>query len=391
MTRAPGGREAEASLLTRVGPLWPDPASLSVSHRPARRAGSGYLVLPRLANPIWLVPEQRAGDTIRASAPGARGRALAAAYRSGVLGLLPVARLQVEEGADAPVLGALREMVPETADVAVRLGRPRPGRAVVVSCLDAGGHQVAVGKLGLGAAREAIAAEHRHLRLLEGLPLARLEPPRALGFAERGDHALLAMTVLTGDPASLDPDDPHLDAAMQELAGSQGSRPSALGSAGQVTRLRDRVADLGDVPSASWLEEELERLLDRHRDTELELGLWHGDWVSWNQRRSGDRIALWDWEHLEQDVPLGMDYVHYTAQHLRRLEGTSPEQEQRWLATARAGLRERWGRSHEQVEATLLLYLLVVNARYAEDRRHAPDAPARRGWTRALVSELNHA
>lgn len=384
-------KHAEAALLARVRPLWPDEHALSVSHRPARGHGAAYLVLPRLANPIWLVPAQRAGDTIQASAPGARGRALAAAYRSGLLGLLPVARLQVEEGAASPVLAALQAMVPATADVAVRLGRARPGRAVVVSCLDADGHQIAVGKLGLGPARAAITAEYRNLELVHALRPSRVEPPQALGYEEQGDCALLTMTALAGEAASLDPDDPRLHDAMHELATAREPRRAPLSETAQVAALRGRLADLAGAGDSSWLADELDLLIGRLGDTSLDLGLWHGDWVSWNQRRTADGLALWDWEHLEEGVPLGMDFVHYAAQHVRRLEGVGPEQEQRWLTTARAGLRDRWRRSEEQVEATLLLYLLVVNARYAEDRRHTPDAPPRQGWTQGLVRELNHA
>ena len=77
-------------------------------------------------------------------------------------------------------------------------------------------------------------------------------------------------------------------------------------------------------------------------------------------------------------------------EHLRRLQGTEPAQEQRWLELVSSGLARRWGGSPAQIEATLLLYLLTVNARYADERAEAPDAPARQGWTRSLVQELNH-
>lgn len=383
---------AGSALRRRLRPLWPAASSLTVSRHPFRSPAHGaeYLVLPSLANPILLVPARGvdAAEAIQAFAPGRRGRALAAVLRLGLLTLLPVARLRVSDGVEAPLLEELRRLVPETADVAVRLGRPRPGRAVVVTCLDAAGRMVAVGKLGVGPAAPSIAAEHRNLAFVRQLPLTLVESPTSIGHSVVGDGALLVMTVVAGGPAALDPDDPMLHAAMTELASSNGTTRSELANAPQLSQLRSQLDEL-PADDTAWISTELGVLLERHATTEVELGLWHGDWVAWNQRRSGMGVALWDWEHLEVGVPLGMDYAHYAAQELRRRDGPEPEQEQRWLSLVRAGLRERWGRSDAQIEATLVLYLLVVNARYAADRLQAPDAPPRQGWTRALVEELN--
>jgi hypothetical protein len=364
-----------------------------VSRRPFRRAETGteYLLLPRLATPILLVPAHlpAAADTIRAAAPGIRGRALASAYRSGILTALPVARLWVDDLSESPVLDELRLLVPDTADVVVRLGRPRPGRAVVVTCLNAAGEAVAVGKLGVGQAKASITAERDHLILVHRLPLAKVQPPDYLGYSESTDCALLTMSALGGDPTPLPTDDPLLSAAMQEFASSGQPHRGRLDQLGQVQHLRAQLAALGDDDSAAWISAELDLMLAHHGATELDAGLWHGDWVAWNQRRTSSGVALWDWEHLEDGVPLGMDYVHYAAQEVRRHDGTGPDQEQRWLELVRAGLRDRWQRSSPEIEATLLLYLLVVNARYAAERRRSPAASRREGWTRTLVQELN--
>ena len=284
----------------------------------------------------------------------------------------------------------LEEMVPGTRHLVIRLGRDRPGRAVVVACLGVHGDALGIGKLGVGPGVPSVVAEHRNLVRVHDLPLTLVEAPEALGFARAGDCALLAMTALDGAEASLDPDDPLLHAAMTELARSGGTAETRLADAAQVHALRELLASLPADESSAWIGPELERMLARLGDTVVEVGLWHGDWVAWNHRRSGTGLALWDWEHLADGVPVGMDYLHYAAQHLRRLQGTEPAQEQRWLELVRSGLARRWGGSPAQIEATLLLYLLTVNARYADERAEAPDAPARQGWTRSLVQELNH-
>jgi hypothetical protein len=43
----------------------------------------------------------------------------------------------------------------------------------------------------------------------------------------------------------------------------------------------------------------------------LEVGRWHGDWVSWNLARAATGRVAWDWEYSHRHVPLGFDLMHW--------------------------------------------------------------------------------
>jgi hypothetical protein len=81
--------------------------------------------------------------------------------------------------------------------------------------------------------------------------------------------------------------------------------------------------------------------------------------------------------------------VHHLAQDLRVRLGTSAAVEDRWLIAAEHALADDWGIRGDAAQATLRIYLLVVNLRYVEDREGDPRGPARRdGWSRSLLARM---
>ena len=86
---------------------------------------------------------------------------------------------------------------------------------------------------------------------------------------------------------------------------------------------------------------------------------------------------------------MGFDHLHYLAQELRQKSGTTPEVEDAWLDGARAALAEHWDVHGPEAEATIRVYLLVVNLRFVSDREGDPHGPVERaGWSRTLLERL---
>ncbi len=56
---------------------------------------------------------------------------------------------------------------------------------------------------------------------------------------------------------------------------------------------------------------------------DVELGRWHGDWVSWNLAIAPSGPVAWDWEYSAACVPVGFDLLHWHFQEtLARRDGT---------------------------------------------------------------------
>lgn len=382
---------AEGPLLTRLRQVWPEPVRLSL-----RRLGSGpgttYLVLPSVRHPVLLVPadDPGAATAIRRFDEGQRAgflqRALAArAQQHGLLRFAPLHRVVVD-GPDVGLVPMVREAVPDAATVVVRLGRPRHGRALVLQALAADGRSLAFAKCAFGRRIEDLRREHASLTELGTEPAPGLRAPRVMGFHDAADRAVLILEALAPDrPATEDgiPVD-----VMRSFAATGDGGLVRLRDTMAVVRLDEGIEALADDTARRWLRRSLDELLDELGGVPVRTGAWHGDWVGWNMARDGDRVLLWDWEHHETGVPMGLDHVHHLAQQLRMRAGTHPGVEDRWLAMAQQALAEDWDVHGSAAEATLRLYLLMVNLRYVEDRSGDPSGQPRVGWSRSLLERI---
>ena len=351
-------------------------------------------MLPRLSNPVLLLPAVSAGAAGALARPdeGQRAptamRVLRQAHRLGLLRLAPgVPRVAVR--GPAGLVATFRRLVPDADTIVVRLGRPRHGRAVVLQALDAGGRSVAFAKCGRGEAVDGLRAERDHLHEVSERPVPGVTPPPVLGWAEEGGAAVLCLGALTaGRPA---PTTGIPVTAMKALSARNGRvGPIPFGESALLGRVQRNAEALADAsPDATWLVEHARRLAENHATQRVVVGSWHGDWVPWNMTSDGDRVLLWDWEHYEDDVLAGFDHLHFLAQTRRMRDGTDPAAEDAWLGEARTALTTEWGLDEAETETTIAAYLLLVNERYVADRIGATEpTPHRAGWSRDLLDRL---
>lgn len=386
-----GGDATE--LVARLGCVWPESAVTCARRSPSGVNGTSYLVLPSLRRPVLLVPadDPAAATALRRVDAGQRAgvalRALAWAQQRRLLRLLPLVRLQVRAPDASAVVGVVRAAVPEAESLVVRLGRRRHGRAVVLQALSRDGRSLAFAKCASGDRVASLRAECQRLVQLGETPAPGVRAPRVLDFRDADGTAVLVLEALVPDHPGVATSAPV--SAMRALAERAGAVTTSLSGTDVMARLRVGIDGLADPRVRTRLRLELDRLLSDLGDVAIRTGTWHGDWVGWNMARDRDTVLLWDWEHAEAGVPLGLDHLHYLAQDLRIHLGTSRSIEDRWLAMARQGLRRDWGVVGAAAEATLRTYLILVNLRFVEDRQGDPGGPSRReGWSDDLLARL---
>jgi hypothetical protein len=379
----------------RLRAIWPGSVELHVGHLPRRRRGGAtYLVLPSLRRPIIALPadDPAAARAILRDGEGQRAaqvplRMLARAQQLGLLRHAPMARVWVSDPEASPLLRAVRQAVPDAGAIVIRLGRPRPGRTVVLQALaTSDGRPLAFAKCAFGTRVSHLRQEQAHLHEVGPEPAPGVRAPRVLEFADHDGAGVLVLEAMV--PADAGGGRGAPVPAMRNLARRSGTVVRPMATLPVLDAIRDAVDAVGDDEARGWLGTELERLVaERGRDA-VETGEWHGDWVGWNMARDGGSVLLWDWEHRQTGVPVGLDHVHYLAQQLRLRAGTSPRVEDRWVLEATRALAEQWGVSGAAADATLRTYLLLVNVRFVADREDVSWSAPRDGWSRELLARL---
>lgn len=372
--------------------LWPHPHAAELSRRVVRR-GPGetraFVVLPSIRRPVYLIPHERgAVVALRSGSSGRRGRrvrAIAALQRSRLLRVLPVTRLVVRGASADSVVTVLEQVLGRTGTIAVRLGRPRANRAVVMWMLDPSGTPIAVVKMSTTpAGKRNLEAEYDALSGLRAVTGLRAPVPQAY-LQWRGCDLLVLSALLPREPVR---GSKFPLAQMRELAASADTRMSPLSDTPLVAGLRDEIRALGRSSDQHWLSAALDGVLSELAAVPVRVGAWHGDWVRWNMAHDGDTVLLWDWEHYQSDALAGFDHIHHLAQELRR-SGTDAAHEDAWLVEARTVLMRDWHLTAAAAEAVIQCYLVAVNVRYLRDRdgTELPIAP-RLGWGRPLVERI---
>ena len=368
--------------LPAVAALWP-----AGYHRLTRRPGRSpaLLVLPSRRSPRMLVPTgvAAAGAMLRRHSTGRRQRlgqqVLARGVRSGLLPWLPLWRLVPTAGGGGidSIEDHVRDALPAAAAVGVLLGPPRANAKPVLRVFDADGRTLAFGKVGYTElSRALVRREGRILRELAGTRFTCLEVPSVLHAGPWGELEVLLLTPLGSsgdDPGKAAPRPVPTSwelplAAMVELAEHGGVTREAVASSAYFAGLRQRV-DAVPPSARGALECLLGDVSRRAGAVVLGFGRWHGDWAPWNMGggpRPGRPVQVWDWERSQPGVPLGFDVVHFL---LQREFGRATPQERVTQPLLGTGSRtlERWCPEQESVEATILLYLLDILARYRTD------------------------
>lgn len=234
---------------------------------------------------------------------------------------------------------------------AITLGPRRRNRKPVLQLLRPDGTCLGFAKIGWSPfTRELVANEAHWLkRVADHLPDS-LNAPRVLYERDNGEQ-LLAVTSPLPTPVTARRTNPLPSATVVGLARSLGSSVVRIGDLDHLASWRTSpVADLVDI----------DRLLDRHGDTTIEVGLWHGDLTRWNTATTRRGTMLWDWEFADADRPVGFDLFHQTFEQVRRDPGRDE----------RAAIAEVLRSGHslldgldQPVDAALDLYLCELIAR----------------------------
>jgi hypothetical protein len=338
-----------------------------------------YIVVPGRRKPRVLIPaadrKVAAAALSRYARPAARGARLKRdaavwALRLGVDRLLLPHRVKVDgaEGIDDHLASVLGHEV----HLSIHIGPARANRKPVLQILDGDANTVAFAKLGVNPlTRELVDAETAATkRLSEFCDLKLVRVPELLHAGEWNGHNLMVTSALPAWAAPADLGPAHRVAAMRELAEIGGSSRSSLGDSNYAARLRSRLGVLTEraEPDADTLQTAGETLLDRYAATEMSFGAWHGDWAPWNMRETADVIYLWDLERFETGVPVGFDAVHYRLQDDIVTRGTDPTTAVLGLVADAPTVLAPMGVAPAEAEATALLYLVDLAARYMGDQ-----------------------
>lgn len=311
-----------------------------------------------------------------------RGRAEIWAGRLlGRLGLLGLAPGQAVSVPRFELVDHLARVLGEPDLVAaVTLGPPRRNRKPVLQLLRPDGRVVGFAKIGWSAlTKELVSNEADVLQAIDGrLPTAVVAP--ALLTVEHWRDLVVVVT------AELRP--PMFESGQRPSTGEVVAAIAGLGSTGR--RPVPELATLREGRNVG-LEQvvDLDRLLDRHGDVNLDTGLWHGDFTPWNVAPRGRSVLIWDWEFAGWDRPVGFDALHHRFEHHRRRPG----------GTNRSGLAAVVGNGSEIVaelglepdgrrsQAIIDLYLceLIARERKLADQRWPGGALATLGPDAAQV------
>lgn len=362
--------------LPTVAPLWP-----GASRRSSRGLGRSpaLLVLPTKRSPRVLVPAdvKAAGTMLLRHDSGALRRlsreALALGMRGGLLRWLPISRLVPGEDGDATatIEDVARQHVPKAARVGVLLGPPRANAKPVLQVFDHAGRTVAFGKIGHNElAAELVRREAAVLLELGKRQFTHLEAPKVIYSGRWEGLEVLFLTPLSPSPRGSGswvlP-----AAATYELAESSGPQFTAVGDSPYVTDLRERAARVDAERMTPLLGPALDELSAQFGDTILGFGRWHGDWAPWNMGRHDARVQVWDWERSQAGVPLGFDVVHFALQREFRQRAGAAQAADVLLRIAQQTL-SRWYKRPDELEATVLLYLVEILQRYILDAGERP-------------------
>ncbi len=328
-----------------------------------RRASDGiteYLCRPSVANPQFLVPTRPrrvAASSLRrfhdARSPAERVIGLAGQVmaRTGLLRFAPGELLVLEEFALVDHLaGVLGE--PQLS-AAITLGPRRRNRKPVLQLIRPDGDVVGFAKIGWTPfTSELVGNEGRWLAAVEASTPAWLRTPPVLHQTRWRDLDVLVIgnvdTPFTARGQRVVRTD-----VVDAVAHSIGTERSAFGESALLDHWRaaelDRRVDL-------------DRLVERRGDEELEYGLWHGDLTPWNIATHAGAISVWDWEFAAPDRPVGFDVLHAHFEDGRRRLNESDELALRNLATRALPQLDELGQA-DHFDAMYDLYLAELLAR----------------------------
>lgn len=410
MTRMPAaespGEERARYVLTTLEVLHPPPCEVIRGN--ATAGPRDYLALPALDRPRLVVPTQPRVAIRRALGSFKTGSTRRERLRNAVLGwglALGAGRfvgdrvtVRLPPGSDPSLDSELSSVLGCPVVLALYVGPQRAVEKPVAQVIDRSGALVGFAKLGVSPiSRALVTNECGALSAVADLRTVRV--PRLLHWGEVGRSLVMVQEPLR-TRARREIPDALLQRAMLEIAESSGVRVAELGPSPYASVLRGRIESV-EPHWAERLGAAFDGCLDVLAGTPLPFGAWHGDFAPWNMgpdQVDPDRLAVWDWEHYAEPVPVGFDAIHHAM-------ATDLVDKSRTAAQAAEslgrGIHRRVGDLFVGLQlprppaavchAVLLLYFIEIGCRYLEDGEQ--EAVTRAGriqtWlTGALETEL---
>ena len=275
-----------------------------------------YLVRPSLETPEFLAPLTNpavAAASVHRSHDGRTARqrletlAAMGLARLGLLGRAPGTRCVL---APFALVDELADRLGESElHAAITIGPRRRNRKPVLQLIRPDGSVAGFAKIGWSPfTKDLVSNEATWLRAVDGrLPSGLLAPRVVFERTTSADVVVVTSAVVTPWRARRSQLlSPELVTALARCLGSTVVRVA------DATMVDTWAGVVG--PGAI----DIERLLDRHGDRSIELGLWHGDLTPWNTATSAGTSSVWDWEFASDDRPVGFDLLHQRFEQVRR-------------------------------------------------------------------------
>lgn len=369
--------ERDTYLSDLVNLLWPAQADTGY-HRGALHT---MAALPSLRAPRLLVPVRplsvaaAALRNFKASASGLgrlRNRSMAAGARLGALSVLPkrVIVAQTEDSIDS----YLSRILDTQLYAALYIGPQRAVQKPILQLIDPRGHTLAFAKLGTNALTASlIRHESQSVDRIGRSAPRHFRTPEVITHSQWKEAELIVHSAALGDGRH-DRLRRILPDATSELARCLGVQRRPWASSPYRSRLHTQLHALPVSEQRSQLLRGLQWFDDYFQNTPLPFGTSHGDWTPWNMAISGGRLTVWDWEHLESDVPVGLDAIHYDVS-VQLSTGVSPFESLTQVLCGNGPLtRAVCGPEYPSVLTTL--YVFELATRYL---RHGEDVIASTG------------
>lgn len=368
--------ESSAQIRRDLATMWAAPVEV-VEARPGHgNAKQTFAVLPSARRPriVSSGPPAATAAAVRrfSHSTGILGRsarvALAAAIRTGAVGLVFRDRLALIDAGEIEAGGGTGSVIAELAEIfgtevaiAMSVGSVRANRKPILHVVTPDGDTLGFAKLGLSPlACQLVRAEAANLRLLAGHDFEHLERPQVIHHGEWQGHELLVVTALHAPFRPRHARDMLPVRAMEELAAFGGISTQPLAESSWFGGVFTVAAETSDS-SARRLEGLLQRLADHSGERSVRFGSWHGDWGPWNMVWAGERVRLWDWERFARGVPYGLDALYYS------LPAEPEETQLPELRESAAKALAPFSVAPDEADLLLALYVTALTARFLPD------------------------
>lgn len=376
-----------ARLTPYLALLWPEPCEIEWVN-PLTQSNSvwDYIAVPRASDPHLLLPRTPRSATAAAlrdyntgSTAWAHSKAkvMALAAQLGLARLLP-GRLVIDEPDTSgvhSVHGYLSDVLNDQVILGIYFGPERAVEKPVLQIITPHGRTIAFAKVGVNElTKKLVRREASNLAALANprcsFSSTTLRVPRVLHWGEWCGLPVLVQEALPRG-ASRTPSETTLNRALLAIAESHGVASSYLQTGTYWKTLNTRVSKLHDGDHARTIRYILEAA--SLSETVLNFGTWHGDFAPWNMTHDRGALHVWDWEHLDNDVPMGFDALHLFIQTEVVSRGATPAEAFANLFRHLPRVLAPFSLSPAQCRLTYMLYVAEIATRYLED-----DEPQRR-------------